>query len=236
MRGTQVILRSRRGLGVGRNFATHGDEADCREHRQQQRDREQHIPHAPIERLSTEGEVQTQAAVHPSRGQQAELHPLRIRNPQIGDDAGIVRRQAEHVVGEPRIGEMIDQNDRQREAERNTQKLGRRQTEGTPLIDRPQCQEKVEGRSAIKEQRARRAGPELAGEFEGFFRNGEGYETERMIDQVRGDIEEEHQAGGHSQLPANQAEREMREEPLAPRQPEVDRSRQRHLQPTRART
>ncbi len=91
MRRAQKILRRRGGGGIGGKLAAHGNEAEGREHRQQQRNRKQHKPRAPVPRPPIEGKMQAEAAVDPARRQQAELHSLRIRRPEIGDDIGVIR-------------------------------------------------------------------------------------------------------------------------------------------------
>jgi hypothetical protein len=157
------------------------DEAEPREHRQQQGESEQHVAQAAIERPPVEDEMQPEAAVHPSRRQQAELHPLLIRHPQVGHDAGVVGRHLKKLPGQPRVRGVTDQQDRQHEAERDAQELERRQTEGAPLVDRPERKQEMDGGGAIEQHRAGPARPDLDRDLETSFRGTERDETERVV-------------------------------------------------------
>ncbi len=214
--GRAQILQGRRDRGrIAGELASHGDEAQRRERRQQQRGAEQHVTQLPVERPPVEREMQAEAAVQPPRRQQAQLLSLRARRPQIGDHAGIVGRQSEQVVGEPRVGGVTDQQDRQREAERDAQQLGRRQAEGAPLVNRPQREQEMDRERAIEQQRAERAGPELDRELQTFLRGIERDEAERVVEEMQRDIDEENEAGGQPQVPAQSGEGQLRWQRLA---------------------
>jgi hypothetical protein len=61
--------------------------------------------------------MQAETTVYPARRHDPELRPLRIRQPEIGDHRLVVGRDAEQLVGEPRVGGVADEQDGQREAE-----------------------------------------------------------------------------------------------------------------------
>ena len=59
-------------------IATHGDEAERGEHRQQQGNGEQAELHPPPPRAVAEGVIETQTAVQPAGREQADLPPFRV--------------------------------------------------------------------------------------------------------------------------------------------------------------
>ncbi len=166
--------------------------------------------------------------MYPPRRQQPELHPLRIGRPQVGDDAGIICWLGEQFICEARVGEVIDEDERQRKTHRNAQELRRRQTKGAPFVDRPQREHKMDAGSTIEQYRARQAVPDLFRVAETLFSRIERNEAKRVIDEMRGDVSEENETGRHSQVAAQHLWRQTRKHLLAPRQPETDRIRQRH--------
>src|SRR5260370_22315659 len=81
---------------------------------------------------------------------------------------------------------------------------------------------------AVEQYRAGQAVPDLDRELEAFFGCMERNKAERVVDEMRRNISEENEAGGHPQGPAERAEDESREQFLAPQQSEVDRICQGH--------
>src|SRR6202048_3208322 len=134
----------------------------------------------------------------------------------------------EHFICETRVGEMIEENERQRETHRNAQELRRRQTKGAPFVDRPQREHKMDAGGTIEQYRTRQAVPDLFRVAEALFSGIERNEAEGVIDEMRGDISEENETGRHSQVAAQRLWRQPRKHLLSPRQPEADRVRQRH--------
>jgi len=84
---------------------------------------------------------------------------------------------------------VADQKDRHRETERDADDLQRRQAEGPPFVDRKQRHQEMHGSGAIKQDGAGHAVPDLDGERHAGFGGIERDEPQRMIDQMRGDVE-----------------------------------------------
>src|SRR5258705_12308024 len=76
---------------------------------------------------------------------------------------------------------------------------------------------------AVEQYRAGQAVPDIDRELEAFFGGIERNNAERVVDEMRRNISEENEAGGHPQVPAERAEGQLREQFLAPKQSEVDR-------------
>ena len=173
--------------------------------------------------------MQPEAAVHPARRHHAELHALRVREPERGHHPRVVRRHPEQLPRQPGIGRVSDQHDRQGEAERDAQQLQRRQAEGAPLVDRPQREHEMDRERAVQQHGAGRARPDLDREFERGFGGLERNEPERVVDQVRGDVGEEHEAGGEPQAPPHRAGGQVRNQSVAPHRRLVWRGARRRL-------
>ena len=161
--------------------------------------------------------MQPEAAVHPARRHHAELHALRVREPERGHHPRVVRRHPEQLPRQPGVGRVSDQHDRQGEAERDAQELQRRQAEGAPLVDRPQREHEMDRERAVQQHGAERARPDLDREFERGFGGLERNEPERVVDEVGGDVGEEHEAGGEPQAPPHRAGGQVRNQSVAPR-------------------
>ncbi len=224
----QIVLRARGSRRIGGNLAAHGDEAERGQHRQQDRDGEQDNPQLPVQPPAIERKMQTETAVYPSGRQQAELHALGIRCPEIGDDAGVVRRQSEHVVSEPRVGEVVDEDERQREAQHDAHQLCRRQPKCPSLVHRPQREEKMGRCDAIEQDGARRASPDRHRKRKAPLGGAERNEAERMVDEMPRDVSEEHKARCHPQVSTNRAAAWSGDRFLGYRPLEIDRSAQGH--------
>ena len=215
--GPEIVRHGGGRGGAGRELPRHGDESQPRKHRDQQREGEQHVAQLAIERPAVEQEMQPEAAVHPARRHHAELHALRVREPERGHHPRIVRRHPEQLPRQPGIGRVSDQHDRQGEAERDAQELQRRQAEGAPLVDRPQREHEMDRERAVEQHGAERARPDLDREFERGFGGLERNEPERVVDEVGGDVGEEHEAGGEPQAPPHRAGGQVRNQSVAPR-------------------
>ena len=215
--GPEIVRHGGGRGGAGRELPRHGDESQPRKHRDQQREGEQHVAQLAIERPAVEQEMQPEAAVHPARRHHAELHALRVREPERGHHPRVVRRHPEQLPRQPGIGRVSDQHDRQGEAERDAQELQRRQAEGAPLVHRPQREHEMDRERAVQQHGPERARPDLDREFERGFGGLERNEPERVVDQVGGDVGEEHEAGGEPQAPPHRAGGQVRNQSVAPR-------------------
>ena len=199
---TQIFPHRRRRVDIGDKLLAHGDEAERRQHRQQQRNGKQHEPELPIPPAPVESEMQPEAAVQPARRHQAQLPALRAGRKQQTDHPRVVRRQPEQIVGKARRGGVADQQDRHREAEHDAEQFERRQTKRAPFIDRDQRHHEMNGEGAIEQNGARQAVPNLDRVLHAGLGRAERDQTERMVEKMRADIGEENEAGGHPQVPA----------------------------------
>ena len=95
---------------------------------------------------------------------------------------------------------MTDQKDGQGEAKRNAQELRRRQSEGAPFVNRPQRQQEMDGRCAIKQHRARHAVPDLDCDLHPRLGSVQRDDAERMVDQMQQDVSEKDQPGCQTQV------------------------------------
>ncbi len=213
---TQILQRrGRRGWTCGKLLA-HGDEAQRRQHRQQQGCGKQRKSRLPVPPAPAEREMQPEAAMQPARRHQPQLPALRSRGPKIGDHTRVVRRQPKHFVGEARRCGVADQQDRHREAEHDAEEFQRRQAKGAPLVDREQRHHEVDDEGAIKQDGAGPAVPHLDGDRHAGFGRVERNESERVVDQMRPDVTEKNEAGCHPQVPPQQAGEPLREQLPAP--------------------
>ena len=214
-RTEEVERRGHRGR-TRRKLAPHGDEAQPREHRQQQRSGKQHQPGSLKPGPAVECKMQTETAVQPARREQAQLPALLARGPEIGDHTRIGRIQSIEVVGQPRRRDVTDQQDRHREAERNADQFERRQAQSPPLVHGHQRHHEMNGECAVEHRGAGQAVPDLDGDAHSGFGGFERHQPERVIDQMRGDVKEQDQAGRHPQVPADRAGEPLREQWDAP--------------------
>ena len=212
----QVFQRCRRCCRTGSKLFPHGEKAESREHRQQQRRGKKHRSKLPIPPAPAEREMQTETAVQPSRRHQAELPALRTRRPKIGNHTGVIRREPEHFIGEARRRRVTDQQDRHRKAEHDAQQFQRWQAEGAPLIDRDQRHHEMSGERAVEQNGARPAVPDLDRDRHSRFSGIERDQAERVIEEMRSDVCKQNEAGNHPQVPAPRTEEPLREQLLAP--------------------
>ena len=200
--GAQKVQRRRDRGGAHRKLASHRDKSERREDRQQQRDGKQDRPEQPEPRPPTERKMQPEAAVKPARRHQRQLPALLSRRPEIGDHARVVRREPVEIISKPRRRDVADQQNWHRKAERYADELERRQPKGSPFVDRNQRHHEMNGNSAVQQDGAGKAVPDLHGDAHSGFGGLQRNEAERVIDQMCGDVKEKDQAGAHPQMPA----------------------------------
>src|SRR5260370_30318461 len=102
-------------------------------------------------------------------------------------------------MGESRIGEVIDEDDRQREAQSNAQELGRWEAECAPFIDSRQREQEMDRGGAVEQYRAGQAGPDRDRELEAFFGCTKRNKAERVVDEMSRNVSEGNEAGGQPQ-------------------------------------
>ena len=185
--------------GLDRHAAT--VEAEQGQRRDQHRDGEHEVAHARIERLEPQPEVDAEAAVDPHDQQQHGLEHAEAGRPDpelqqllgvslVGAEQGLRAARAEHVV---------DEQERDGEAEHELGCLRAREAEAAPREQRPEAERHVGEQGGIEHDRARQRAPDTH-DLEAELHRLDRDVAERVIEKVGGHEGEQHEPGREPRL------------------------------------
>ena len=171
-------------------------ETEQRERRQQQRGGVQIGQGARVPRLQAQPEVQAHAAVQPGDDQQNRLKRALLGDefPQDQHDVDVAVFDAVEFVEQPRADDMLDQQDRDDQAEHDLAGLPARHAQRAPLVEPPQHQRQMGRHGAVQRHGADRIAPQREEPRAAALELLERDQAERMVGQMRRDISEQHQA------------------------------------------
>ncbi len=175
-----------------------------RQRRHHHRDGEQERRRPFEERLQPQPEIKPDAGVRPRHRQQDELHRdhVRPRHP-IGKQWQLVMRRAaaENQSGQAHGAEMTGEQKRNAQAQDELGDFGRGVAEMPALIERPQAERHMRDRRGIERGVDDRDAPPPDVEVPPPIHGREGNIAERVIEEMREDVGEHHQAAGDAHLP-----------------------------------
>ena len=186
-RRSSRLARERRGGAPGI------DEAEQRQHGQQDRGREQQRPHARIPRPQAQPEVDADAPVRPGDEQddalaQAEIGPdvpEGERHARVGIDLAIQQ------IGQACAHDVAGEQHGDREPERELRRLPCGHPPGAPPVDRPERHRDVDEEGAVERDGAERAAPEREEPEPSRFHGVDRHEAERVVHQMGRDVGEQ---------------------------------------------
>ena len=199
----QVLLAPLGVVGELGHFAPGMVRADHRQRRQQDGNGEK-IRRRPVEeRLHPQPEIETDAGVRPGNGERDELDGDVVRRADpIGEQRrGIIERRRIKQRGRQPLGaKMVGEPERNAQAEQKLGKLGAGIAKMPPLIERPQSEREMDDGRNIERIVDHRQPPEGNVVRQPRFHCVVGNDAERVVEEVRKDVGEHHQAGDETHL------------------------------------
>ena len=132
--------------------------------------------------------------MQPSGHEQGELTAFTVRGPQRPHDAMVFGRVVVELVGQARRHGVPDEEQRNAETQQDPKKIGRRHAQRSSPIYRDEREREVSRGRAVEQHRAGHALPDAHSQRKTAFCRVNRDETERVIDEVRGHVDEEHEA------------------------------------------
>ena len=185
---------------VGREFLAHGQEPQAAEDRQQQGRGEPHAMQAAIQRPLREREMDAEAPVQPAGRQQGQLTALAVAGPERPHDARVLRRLPVHLPRQPGADGMADQQRRNAEPQHDAHQVERRHPQRASAVDRVEGQREMDADRAVEQHGAGDAVPQRQRPGEPALGHRDRHQSQRVVDEVQGDVGEEHQSGGQAQV------------------------------------
>lgn len=144
--------------------------------------------------MTAEREVKSQAAMQPSGHEQGELATFTVRGPQHPHHAMVFGRVVVELMRKARCNGVPDEQQRNAETQQDAKKIGRRHAQRSAPIYRDEREREVGRGRTVEQHRTGHALPDAHPQRKTAFCHVNRDETERVIDKVRGHVDEEHEA------------------------------------------
>jgi len=202
-RGRRVAKVARRPPGLldrGGEAEARAVEARQRERRHQHGERKQQRLRARVPGPEPQPEMQPEAQVQPGdREQQRLLGGVPRIDPQRVHDPGVVDVASEQLPRQARSDHVRDEQRRQREAERDLQRLPGRHAQGPAAGERGQREREMREQRAVQEQRAGAAAPPQREPAAHRVHGAERNDAKRVIEEVAQEVRRQDKARREAQ-------------------------------------
>ena len=177
------------------------EEADQCQQRHQDRAKQEHVPPMAVALPRAQQEMDADHAVRPDQQQQQRLGQHRI-GPQPPQHGVIALVDVEISAHHPGVDDVVDQQQRNRETERDLQHLAGRHLEGAAFGDPQQGKERMDHEGAVERHRADPAMPEPVAPVLDRLHRLDAEDSDGVVEEMRGREGEQDESRGQADIPA----------------------------------